>query len=238
VSEAVDLLELQATDIEIVRATKRLDELPEKRAILEVRAKLRDTKALAEKAAVLLRRLESEVKARQDECEMLDAKIAQEQAKVMSTTDHRAVQSITREMDGLKRRRDKVEMEELQFMERADKARAQVAAIEAHIGKLNDGESGLIERFKQVGGGVQEEIAALTARRGTLSKALDAQTIARYESIREAKGGVAVGRLDGAMCSACRMDLPAERVKELGEGPDVGICPQCRRLIVVRSEDA
>jgi len=238
VSEAVDLLDLQATDIEIVRATKRLDELPEKRAILDVRAKLRDTKALAEKAGMLLRKLESEVKARQDECETLDAKISQEQEKVMSTTDHRAVQSITREMDGLKRRRDKVEMEELQFMERADKARSQVAAVQAHIEKLQGSESDLIERFKEVGGGVQDEIAALTARRGVLAKALDPRTLERYESIREAKGGVAVGRLEGAMCSACRMDLPAERVKELGEGPDVGICPQCRRLIVVRSETA
>jgi len=235
VTEPADLLELQAIDIEIVRATKRLDELPEKRAILQLRTKQREVGALAEKAGVLLRKLDGEVRVRKDEAEMISAKIAQEQQKIMATTDHRAVQSISREMDGLKRRRDKLEMEELQFMERVDKARAQLAAIEEHREKLADKESELIERFKEVGGVVQAEIAALEKRRTALAKGLARDTLTRYESVRDSKGGVAVGKLEGPMCSACRMDLPAERVKDLVEGPDIGVCPQCRRLIVVRS---
>jgi len=237
VSQAADLLELQTTDIEIARATKHLDELPEKAAILQARAKQREVAVLAQKAGLLLRKLEAEVKVRKDEAEMIDAKLSQEQAKIMATTDHRAVQSISREMDGLKRRRDKIEMEELQFMERAEKARSQVAAIEDHQAKLATTEAGLVEAFKQVGGGVQDEIASLEKRRAQLAKRVPAQTLERYEKIRSAKGGIGVGRLEGSMCSACRMELPAERVKDLTEGPDVGLCPQCRRLIVVRGEE-
>lgn len=235
-SQAADLLELQATDIEITRATKRLDELPEKAAILQARAKQREVAALAQKADTLLRKLEAEVKHRKDEAEMIDAKLAQEQVKIMATTDHRAVQSISREMDGLKRRRDKIEMEELQFMERAEKARSQVTAIDEHSAKLTATEAGLVEKFKDVGGGVQDEIARLEKRRAQLAKRIPAETLGRYEAIRSAKGGIGVGRLEGSMCSACRMELPAERVKALTEGPVVGLCPQCRRLIVVRDE--
>jgi hypothetical protein len=33
------------------------------------------------------------------------------------------------------------------------------------------------------------------------------------------------------------MELPVERVKELIAGDPVGLCPQCRRLIVVIPED-
>lgn len=233
-SEAADLLELQSADIEIVRAKKRLDELPEKRAILEVRAKQREIQALSAKAGVLVRKLESEVNSRQDEATMLKAKIAEEQTKVMATTDHRAVQSITREMDGLRRRCDKIEMEELQFMERLDKARAQTTAIEDHITKLAGKEAQLIERFKEVGGAVQGEIGDLETRRATLVKTLPAALVERYESIRATKAGVGVGRLEESRCSACRMDLPAERLHDLQGGPDIGQCPQCRRLIVVR----
>ena len=235
-SQAADLLELQTTDIEIARATKRLDELPEKAAILQARAKQREVAVLAQKAGLLLRKLEAEVKVRKDEAEMIDAKLAQEQVKIMATTDHRAVQSISREMDGLKRRRDKIEMEELQFMERAEKARSQVAAIEDHQVKVAATEAGLVDKFKEVGGGVQDEITSLEKRRAQLAKRVSAQTLERYETIRLAKGGIGVGRLEGSMCSACRMELPAERVKDLTEGPDVGLCPQCRRLIVVRDE--
>lgn len=233
-SEAADLLELQSVDVEIVRATKRLDELPEKRAILELRAKQREIHALGAKGGMLVRKLEGEVKSRQDEAEMLKTKLTEEQAKVMATTDHRAVQSITREMDGLRRRCDKIEMEELQYMERADKARGQVAAIEDHQAKLAEKENQLIERFKTVGGGVQSEITSLETKRKKLVKRLPTELVARYESVRATKAGVGVGKLEESRCSACRMDLPAERLHDLQTGPDISICPQCRRLIVVR----
>lgn len=236
-TESSDLLELQSVDVEILRATKRLNELPEKRAILEVRAKEREAQSLGDKAELLVRKLESEVKARQDETTMIEAKIEQEQAKLMSTTDHRAVQSITREMDGLKRRCDKLEMEELQFMERVEKARAQVAAVHEHLAKLAKKETALIEQFKTVGGEIQAHLGQLEKRRTVLGNALDPDLLARYESTKEAKGGVGVGRLEGSMCTACRMELPSTRLQALKDGPDVGMCPQCRRLIVVRGVD-
>ena len=64
--------------------------------------------------------------------------------------------------------------------------------------------------------------------------AIGADTLKRYEVSRETRGGVGVGELDGETCTACRMALPAERVRELQNGPEIGTCPQCRRLIVVR----
>jgi hypothetical protein len=47
VSDAANLLELQAADLEITRANKRLDELPEKIAILQVRGKRKEADTLA-----------------------------------------------------------------------------------------------------------------------------------------------------------------------------------------------
>lgn len=231
-SVAADLLELQGLDLEIVRANKRLEELPEKKAILEVRSKLREIGSLKDKASMLVRKLNSELKARQDEVSSLKDKIASEQTKIMQTTDHRAVQSITREMDGFKRRVDKLEMEELQFMERIDKASAQLSTIEEHLGKLSQREQQLIERFKLAGGEVQTFIAEKTASRQVVVARVPADVLARYDEIREARGGIGVGALEGTMCTACRMDLPAEKIKALVDGPEVGVCPQCRRLIV------
>jgi len=237
VSEPADLLELQATDIEIARAAKRLDELPEKAAILQARAKQREVAGLAEKAQLLLHKLEAEVRHRKDEAEMIDVKLEQEQAKIMATTDHRAVQSISREMDGLKRRRDKIEMEELQFMERVEKARSQVEAIAEHQDKLVAKEAELVEEFKTQGGGIQRKMSTLETRRASLAASIAPLLLESYEAARAAKGGIGVGQLEGTRCSACRMELPAERVKALSEGPDVGVCPQCRRLIVVRGTE-
>ncbi|PKQ16036.1 MAG: hypothetical protein CVT67_06950 [Actinobacteria bacterium HGW-Actinobacteria-7] len=235
-SEASDLLELQGIDLDILRANKRLDELPEKRAILEARVKQREAATLKQKADLLLRKLEGEIKVRQDELTTLGEKIGTEQEKLMSTSDHRQVQAISREMDGFKRRVDKVEMEELQYMERAEKAKSQVAAIAQHLAKLAEKETELIDRFKVVGGAIQDEVAKLEKRRVKLAKGIEPKLLSRYEAIRASKGGVAVGVLEESGCSACRMTLPVERRADLEAGPDVGICPHCRRLIVVRQD--
>lgn len=231
------LLELQTLDIEIMRAEKRLDELPEKRAILEARAKQREVATMAAKAKLLVNKLESELKARQDEITMLTEKIDGEQTKIMETTDHRQVQALTREMDGLKRRVDKLEMESMGFMERIEKANAQVKTIDEAVGKLGEKERALVDRFRQVGGEVQSEIAGFQKRRAAVASLIDAEMLGKYESLRAAKGGIGVGRLEGEQCSACRMALPAEKIRDLIAGGDVGLCPQCRRLIVVRTGD-
>lgn len=237
-SEAGSLLALQDLDLEILRAKKRLDELPEKRAILETRAKIREVTELKGKAELLESKLSSQLKAHQDEITTLTEKIDAEQAKVMGTSDHRAASSITREMDGLRRRRDKVEMESLKVMERIEGARGQSARIAEAIGTLEARDAALVERYKAAGTALQSEIAALDARRATHAAQLEPALLARYDTAREARGGVGVGRLNGDSCSACRMSLPAERLRDLNAGPDVSVCPECHRLLVVRSEDA
>lgn len=233
------LLELQSLDLEILRSAKRLEELPEKRAILDVRAKLKDVEALQGKAGVLVGKLRSDLKAHQDEITLLTEKIEREQATLMETSDHRAVTSITREMDGLKRRRDKVEMESLDIMERIDKAVAQSEKIAQAATQLREQETGLIDQFKTVGGALQGHIATEEGKRNALAASLPKDLLARYETARESKGGVGVGELADTTCTACRMALPAERVRQLqNAAEDIGTCPQCRRLIVVRRQEA
>ncbi|NTU70309.1 MAG: hypothetical protein HGB10_00570 [Coriobacteriia bacterium] len=237
-TQAASLLELQELDIEILRARKRLDELPEKREILGVRQKIKDVTDLRGKADLLLKKLQADLKAHQDEITTLTEKIASEQTKIMETTDHRAVQSMTREMDGLRRRQDKMEMESLGIMERIDKAAAQTTKIDEALIQLAHKDAALVARFKQVGGALQGEIADLASKRAATAAVIEPATVSRYDQIRESKGGVGVGRLDGTACSACRMSLPAERVLELETGDDIGVCPQCRRLIVVRTSES
>ncbi|MCL2503129.1 MAG: hypothetical protein FWE94_00735 [Coriobacteriia bacterium] len=236
-TEPAALLELQSIDLELIQAKRRLDGLPEKAAILAAREKIKETTALREKAGLLLRKLEAELKARQDETDLLVEKITAEQEKLTQIADHRMVNMITRQVDGFKRRTGKLEVESLQFMERIEKATAQIATIEEALVKMADSEAGLVKRFKKAGGALQADIAAKEAARTEVVKMVSEGMLARYESMRAAKGGIGVGRLAEAACSACHMQLPATKVRQLEEGDDVGVCPACRRLIVVRTGD-
>ena len=236
-AESDALLALQELDLEIMRAEKRLDELPEKRAILETRAKIAEVQQLKARADLLISKLEAELRAHQDEISTLSDKLTTEQKKVMETSDHRMVQSITREMDGLKRRRDKIEMQSLQLMERIDKANGQGDKVDQALTQLAAKEASLVEQFKAKGGELQGDIAKLNTRRDAYASQLSPETLERYRRVRDQKGGIGVGKLEDTTCSACRMELPAERIKELREADsDVGVCPECKRLIVVSQD--
>ncbi len=229
------LLELQEVDLAITRAQKRLDEMPEKRAILEARKKQREVGALHAKALELVSRLEREVAKSEDESASITDKITSEQQKIMSgeITNPKELQHITREMDALKRRRDKLEIDEVAQLERVDKAKGQVAKVEQALEQLKAKEEQFIAEFKDKGGQLQSEIEQMTVRRTRLAGSLPPELLSRYETLREAKQGMGVGKLDGARCTACRIELPAERVKELETGGPIATCPNCRRMLVI-----
>ena len=234
--EASALLQLQEQDLEILRAERALDELPEKQAILDVRAKTREVEGLKHKSDLLVSRLEADLKRLQDETATVTEKIEAEQSKIMSggIADHKQVQHISRELDALKRRKDKLEMESLQLMERIEKASGQKAKVDGALGQLAEREAAYVERFKERGGELQTKIAKATKKRAKLAAGLDKARLEQYEALRQQKAGIGVGRLENGSCSACRVELPAGAVSSLQAGDDVSICPQCRRLIVVR----
>ena len=239
VGQADTLVKLQETDLAEVRARKRLDELPEKRAILETRKKRREVEDLRGRAENYLAGLERDIARHEDETAALDEKLEHEQAKVMSgeVVNPKELQNLTREMDALKRRKDKLEMESLQVMEKVEKAKEQIAKIDDATKSLDAREEKLGREFKEKGGELQTEIDHLHREREALAAALQPDLRKAYEDSRASKTGVGAGVLTADACSACRVQLPSQQVSALRAGPDVGRCPNCGRLLVVRRED-
>jgi len=229
------LLALMEQDLAIARAVKALDELPEKAAILQLRHRLKEIEGVAEKARAYVQRANAMVAKSADEVEMVQAKIDAEQAKVLSgqVTDPKELRNLTREIDALSRRKDQLEREELGLMEKAESGEAQRAKVDAALEEGRAKEADLIERYKSQGGEIQTEIARLRAERDAIARTLDGSLLARYERLREAKKGVAVGALKGALCTACRTEIPAGEVQALQAGPEVAECPNCKRMLVI-----
>jgi predicted nucleic acid-binding Zn-ribbon protein len=241
VDQASALVALSEKDLEIVRATKKLAELPEKHAILEIRHKLRDIEVIAEKATVYVAQLESTLKRAEDETATISAHIVAEQAKVDSgaISNHKELQSLSREIDSLSRQKDKKENEVLAAMEKAEAGSAQAAKVADTVAKGHAKEAQLIERFQQIGGSLQRELDMLTKQRAALAGILDPALLARYEALRTAKHGLGVGVLHGLQCSACRIELPSESVLMMNNaGVPIAECPSCKRLLVIGAESS
>lgn len=234
-TEGETLLALAEVDLAILRATRELEELPEKRAILALRHRLAEIETLAEKARAYASSVERHLGQATDEMELLEAKIETERVKVVSgsVTNPKELQNLTREIDALLRKKSSLENETLSLMEKSETASAQLAKIEATLAEGREKESALVDRFRQKGGHLQTEIERLRGERAKLAAALSQPLLARYEALREAKHGIGAGVLKGDICGACRTELPAERAQAIQMGPEIAECPNCRRILVV-----
>ena len=89
--QAAALLALQETDLELIRLSKRLNELPEKAAILQNRAKQQEVGALRRRSTCCFES-SSRSKLRKTRPRSIE-KIDEEQGKLIATNDHREVQA-------------------------------------------------------------------------------------------------------------------------------------------------
>lgn len=233
------LLELQDRDLRVLRLNKQLDEMPEKRAILAARQKLADIATLLARTDAAGHAVDLRMKKLEDEMTAIRVKMDHEQSKLLSgeVKNSKELTAISMELDALKRRRDKLESEDLAEMAKREAATAQHAKIEAALETGKDREAGLVESFKARGGDILAEIERLGGEREALSARLSATMRGRYESLRSSRHGLAVGTLDGDMCGVCRVNLPAGQVELLVSGPDIGTCPMCQRILIVRTPE-
>jgi predicted nucleic acid-binding Zn-ribbon protein len=111
---------------------------------------------------------------------------------------------------------------------------AQAAQIDAALAEGARREAELTDRFKVRGSEILGQIDSEKRSRAALASQLPADILARYEGLRERSPGSAVGILADGMCGACRVGLPTTKVETLLAGPDLGTCPSCGRILVVR----
>jgi predicted nucleic acid-binding Zn-ribbon protein len=231
------LLELQEHDLALLRLEKELDEMPEKRAILTARAKLGDIEKLKTRTDAAVHAIEQSSKVIEDKIATLGVKMAQEQEKFVSgdISNPKELQSVSKELDALRRRIEVLESDLLAQMQKRENGIAQAAKIEAALTEGHRREGELTSRFKTHGGEILQQIETKKRERAALAAILNPALLKRYEATRATRHGVGIGVLEDTRCSACRVGLPAGRVAELNAGPGVATCPSCGRILIVRS---
>jgi len=232
------LIELQEHDLLILRLEKELEEMPEKRAILTARAKLAEIEKIRERTEAAIHAMDAVSKRIEDQIAVASDKMAAEQKKLESGEINSAkeVQAVSMELDALNRRVALLEGELLAEMQKRENGDAQLAKIDAALADGHRAESTMLDRFKDRGGELLTRIETARRERAALLDVLGAELGARYEALRLSHHGVAVATLDDAMCTGCRVTLPSVKVLRLNEGPDIGSCPGCGRILIVRGE--
>lgn len=233
------LLDLADLDAELARAHHRLSHLPENEALVEIDVELAAAYEEVTRAESVAADLQAEYDVVDKELTGMTEHARRDQAKLDSGgLPPKVLAELQHEMTGLTKRRDVLESDLLEIMERqeaqgmeGDRAQAAVVALEERRTQARTARD-------QAMAVTENEITEFLHRRDAVARELPDDLLAAYDRLRD-QGKVGAGLLRQRRCGACRMELDPRALAAIAAAAedDVVRCEECN-AIVVRTEQS
>jgi uncharacterized protein len=229
------LLEIQELDTAIDRLLARTTALERGEDAAAALAEANEAERLMGELRLRLDELSRDQMRFEHEIDSMSQKAAAEERRLYdgSVANARELDSITHEVDNLKKRRSDREDELLALME----VREELEGQERAAGERSEA---LRARVEEVGSVAADELERLrielkerSEARTALAETIDAEFLELYEELRPQKKGVAAVALIDGVCQGCHEQLSSvyvDRLKRV-EGPKR--CEHCRRILVI-----
>jgi predicted nucleic acid-binding Zn-ribbon protein len=228
------LLEIQELDTAIDRLLARAAALERGEDAAAALAEANEAERLMGELRLRLDELSRDQMRFEHEIDSMSQKAAAEERRLYdgSVANARELDSITHEVDNLKKRRSDREDELLALME----VREELEGQERIAGQRSEA---LRARVEEVGTVAADELERLRTElderseaRTALAATIDAEFLELYEELRPQKKGIAAVALIDGVCQGCHEQLSSvyvDRLKRV-EGPKR--CEHCRRILV------
>ena len=228
------LLEIQKIDLAVMQAKKKRIELPQRIEVMRLRKKRGEIQAKLDQVYELKKRADNEMTIVEDEDRALVEK--QERAQELidaAGSDYRKVESHSREMAGVAKRRETLAAKRADVDAQLQKIHAVRDQLEGAIAASEAEEARLRAAFEGEDTALAELIRERTQQRDELVATVDPALVALYEKTAARTGGVAIGVLEDETCGVCRTHIEGGRLIELRAAAPLGTCPTCKRLLVI-----
>ena len=230
------LLQVQEHDTELDQLRHRIEAMPERAALADVRS--RQAALAAEMAGVQV-----EVDALGARQAALEEQIAasarrrhelEERMRSGGVPAARDLQAMDHEVNQLAERQRVLEDEEIVLMEEEEPLDVALAGHRAHGVALAAEEARLTAAVAESEVELRAAVAVAEVARAERAAGLPAELAERYERLRAHLGGVGAARLVGDRCDGCHLTLPSVEVERIHHLPADALttCPQCDRILV------
>lgn len=229
-SQISELLTLQELDDEAAKQHARLAEVERLLAGDEELDAARQRVASSEAAVAPVRKdqvkLDGQVK-------LLASKIEQEEKKLYSgtVTSPKELQNIQHEVDSLKEQHRRLSDQLIELELRLEELTNELDDATACVAALDRTRAAAVETWKREATALKGLITSVDTRRLGQQAKVPPQALAIYERVRLRRGGMAVARIQGSTCSACRVSMPDSVRKRVFSQNSVLQCPNCERIL-------
>ncbi len=230
-----DLLDLAATDAAIRRLRTTLANLPEQQELVSLGERHRAVDDQHADVRLERDRVTTVARTHDREVDLLRERLAAEQQRLYGgdITNARELGKMEAEIGAVTSKIDEHELAELDALEQLEELEQSLDELEQELARLDQQTTEVQARLDTSAAGLLAEIAEHEVERDRQRDDLPDDLRERYDQSAATTTGDAVGRLDGERCTACGISLSYADVNALMDGPPLGTCPNCRRLLVV-----
>jgi uncharacterized protein len=143
----------------------------------------------------------------------------------------REVQDAERDVQQQRHQRSQAEDSLLEALVAIESLGEECAARAARIAELAAGWESTQVRLRAEQTRLKERLTAEQARQAAVRRAVPADLLALYDNLRPRRAGRAVAKLEGDMCSACRVAVPPTKLEAARYGEELVYCGNCGRLL-------
>jgi len=230
------LMVVQDHDITIDQLRHRIESLPERAALADVRrrqgalgAALSEVAAQVDDLTERQRQLEEQIAAAARRRHEIESRM--QTGEVSASRD---LQAMDREVHQLASRQAQFEEDEIALLEEEEPLDGALAAHQAESASLATEAARLEAAIAEAVEGITAAIAGEEVARAKSASGLPDDLAARYDLLRARLGGVGAARLVGDRCDGCHLTLSSVEIEQIrGLPPDeFATCPQCDRILV------
>ncbi len=228
------LLDLAAVDAELTRITHRRKVLPEQQEVERFEAERAARKDAAVKVEIQLDDLDRDIRKLETEVDAVRKREQRDRGMLENgSVGAKQLSELQHELGSLERRRNALEDDLLEVMERREAA---VADHEHSGANLTKAEQDLAEAQRRRDDALADlDVAAqrCTGDRGKLVDAFPAELLSVYDKQRT-QHGVGAALLQARRCGACRIELDRGEIARIAKAAPNAVlrCPECGAIMV------
>ena len=125
----------------------------------------------------------------------------------------------------------KIEDEELELMEQADKLKAELGADEKRAATTKESISRQMTDLESKSKTLESRLEDLTRERAELAGKIDEDLLSRFERLFASKGDAVVVALEHEVCTGCHMKVTTATAARVRAGKEIVSCEQCGRIL-------
>ncbi len=167
----------------------------------------------------------------ESEIQDLEDRLKKAETKLSSIKSNKEYKAALKEIDGIKREKEALELNVIELMEQKDEL---VSACDENRKKAEAMKEQFDQDRKQILKDMkilEKELEKLEKDRQNCCKATDGSLLKKYDMLRGHRNGIAITPVINGVCQTCHMAIPPQKFNELIRGDKLMNCPNCARIM-------